>query len=387
MCLSPRGLQVGSQASCQGGFEPGRPSSPTPARVGTPITAGRAGTLPARCAPPSWGGLYASDRAARAAPIDSDSSPIDDRIHAAAINPNQIQVAWGNGSPASSHFNVYHAIGTCGSHRVAAGVIGTSFADSTGVNGNTTYDYMVRAVDAGNGAEDGNTALASAMPTGPTAFSDTFEGSLSGLGFDNAGWTHAALSGGIDWALSTDRSQTPAHSWFSSDQQTTSERVLATPSIPIQAGMTLSFWHTFAFDGDAFLCYDAGTLETSTDGGGTWSVFPAAAFRSGGFNGTVNPDFDNPIRGLPAWCGGTIGAMTKVVADLSSFAGQNLQLRWHEGDDFVASVVGWYVDSVSVAGSCQASPPVPLQFYTMAPCRLIDTRAPPARSAALLCSH
>jgi hypothetical protein len=403
---------------------------------------------------------------------------------ATASNPNQIQVTWGNGSPAASAFNVYHAIGTCNSHgaftaagsalagspftdttvsgtvtyayqvtgldvtgncesapsacvqatatgvcklppnfngvaavtnagaagctldvswaaatpycggpvtynvyrssnpafvpnagdRVATGVSGTSFADAMGINGNMTYYYLVRAVDGSNGAEDGNTVLASARPTGPIAFSDSFEGTLSGLGFDNAGWSHQALSGGIDWELSTDQSHSPTHSWFSTDLPTTSDRVLVSPPLAVQAGMTLSFWHTYAFDGGVSLCYDAGTLETSTDGGSTWTVFPAAAFRSGGFTGTASPFYDNPIRGLPAWCGGTIGAMTQVIADLTSFAGKSLQLRWHEGDDFVASVVGWYVDSVSVASACQASPPPALQFYTLTPCRLIDTR-------------
>jgi len=406
---------------------------------------------------------------------------------ATASNLNQVQVTWGNGSPAASAFNVYSAIGTCASHgafmrtgaavagspftdnsvsgtvtyayqvtgldltgncesppsgcvqatatgvctlppsfngvatvsnagmsgctldvswapatpicagpvtynvyrssnpafvpnagdRVATGLVGTSFADGTGINGSTTYYYIVRAVDASNGAEDRNTSHMSAMPTGPVAFSDTFEGTLSGLGFDNAGWTHRALSGGIDWELSTDQSQSPIHSWFSTDLPSTSDRVLVTPPLSAQAGMTLSFWHTYAFDGDVLQCYDAGTLETSTDGGSTWTVFPLAAFRSGGFNGTASPFYDNPIRGLPAWCGGTIGAMKQVVADLSGFAGQSLQLRWHEGDDFTASVVGWYVDSVNIASACQASPPPALQFYTLTPCRLIDTRNAP----------
>jgi hypothetical protein len=140
--------------------------------------------------------------------------------------------------------------------------------------------------------------------------------------------------------------------------------------------MTLRFWHTYSFEGDVSYCYDAGTLETSNDGGGTWAVFPAAAFRSGGFNGTALPYFGNPIGNSPAWCGGTIGAMTQVVADLSSFAGQTLQLRWHEGDDSSYGYVGWYVDSVSVTSACQASSPPALQFYTLPPCRLLDTRGP-----------
>jgi hypothetical protein len=403
---------------------------------------------------------------------------------ATAINPNQIQVTWGNGSPASSHFNVYHAIGTCASHaaftpagttlagspftdtavsgtvtyayqvtgldvtgncesvpsacvqatatgactlpptfagvsavtnaatsncalnvswaaatpvcsgpvtynvyrssnpafvpnagdRVATGVSGTGFADSGGVTGNTTYYYIVRAVDGGNGAEDGNTKVVTAASTGVVTLSDTFEGSLSGLGFDNPGWTHSALSGGFDWELSTDHSQSPTHSWYSSDRPSVSDRVLVSPVLTVQAGTSLRFWHTYAFEGDTTFCYDAGTLETSINGGGTWSAFPAAAFLGGGFNGTANAGFGNPIGGLPAWCGGSIGAMTQVSADLSSFAGQNLQLRWHEGDDVSNNSVGWYVDSVSVANACQASPPAALSFYTVPPCRLIDTR-------------
>jgi len=410
---------------------------------------------------------------------------------ATATNPNQIQVTWGNGSPASSRFNVYHALGTCSSHgpftpagtalagspftdnpvsgtvtyayqvtgldatgncesapsacvqatatgvctlppafagvaavtnaaassctldvswaaaipycggpvtynvyrssnpafvpyagdRVATGVSGTSYADSAGVNGSTTYYYIVRAVDVGNGAEDGNTVLASAMPTGPIAFSDTFEGAFSGLGFDNPGWSHAAQSGPYDWTLSTDQWQSPTHSWFSVDRPFISDRVLVSPPIAVQAGMTLSFWHTYAFEGATSFCYDGGTLETSTNGGSTWSAFPAAAFLSGGFTGTAETFFGNPIGALPAWCGGTIGAMTRVVADLSSFAGQNLQLRWHEGDDSSYSLVGWYVDSVSVTNACQAGPPSPpaaLRYYTLTPCRLIDTRGPAA---------
>jgi hypothetical protein len=402
---------------------------------------------------------------------------------ASPIGANQIQVTWGNGSPASSHFNLYRAAGTCASHgafapiaatlagspftdstvsgtvtyayqvtgldaggncesppsacvqatatgvctappafagvaaatnpgaascslnvswpaasavcagpvtynvyrssnpafvpnagdRVASGLSGTSYPDP-GVSGNVAYYYVVRAVDGSNGAEDGNLVIASAMPTGAVTFSDTFEGSQSGGGFDNPGWTHGALSGGVDWALSTAQSQSPTHSWFSAEQAATGDRVLVSPTLAVQAGTSLHFWHTFAFEGDPASCFDAGTLESSIDAGSTWTVLPGAAFLAGGFNGTANNGFGNPIGGARAWCGGSLGPMTRVVADLSSFAGQNLLLRWHQGDDVSTSVAGWYVDSVSLASRCQASPPPALRFYTVPPCRLVDTR-------------
>jgi hypothetical protein len=90
-------------------------------------------------------------------------------------------------------------------------------------------------------------------------------------------------------------------------------------------------------------------------------VVPDAAFTSGGFNGTVNPNFSNPLASLRAWCQGTIGAMTQVNVNLASFVGAtDVKLRWHEGDDSSAQATGWFVDSVTLnnvgsAGVCTAT--------------------------------
>ena len=377
---------------------------------------------------------------------------------ATATAPNQIQVTWGNGSPASTTFNVYRAVGTCASHGtftpiatalagsphtdstvsgsityayqvtgleatgrcesvasgcveatatgactlpptfaglvsvtnqaaatcgltlswaaatascggpvtynvyrstssgftpgpgnlLASGVTGTSYSDTSGsLMSGTTFYYVVRAVDSANGVEDGNTVERSSKPTGPISslLNETFEG---GGGFDNPGWTHAALQGANDWVLSTAQSQTPTHSWSSASLPSVSERVLVTPSITPTVGSTLAFWHTFAFE-SATSCFDAGTLEVSTNGGSTWTVVPDAAFLAGGFTGTVSSSFSNPLGGKRAWCNGTIGPMTQVSVDLTSFAGTPIKLRWHEGDDSSAIATGWFVDSVSVS--------------------------------------
>ena len=262
-------------------------------------------------------------------------------------------------------------------NRLASGVAGTSYSDTSGtLASGVTYFYVVRAVDGSNGAEDGNSVMPSAAPTGTvtSTLTETFEGAG---GFDNPGWSHAVLAGTNDWTLSTARSQSPTHSWFSASEGDPSERVLVSPSFTPQASSTLSFWHTFAFESTA-TCYDAGTLEISTNGGSTWSVVPAAAFTAGGFNGTVNSGSSNPISNSRAWCGGTIGALTQVTANLSSFVGSTAaRLRWHEGDDASVTATGWYVDSVTLAnvGVCTpSSSPLPHGFFTVVPCRLVDTR-------------
>ena len=271
---------------------------------------------------------------------------------------------------------------------VAAGLSGTSYADTSPLANGTTYFYVVRAVDGSNGAAETNTVERSAAPAGPVAtgtFTETFEGALSGGGFDNAGWTHGPLAGAADWVASTAQSQTPTHSWLSASQAAASDRVLVTPPFGVLAGTALSFWHTYAFETNlaGTQCYDGGTLEISTDGGTAWSVVPDAAFTSGLFNGTVNASFGNPIGGRRAWCQGTVGAMTQVNVNLGSFAGAaGARLRWHAGDDQATAAAGWYVDSVTLtnaglASACSpAVPPTPRDFYTLTPCRIVDTRNP-----------
>jgi lysyl endopeptidase len=277
-----------------------------------------------------------------------------------------INLSWAAGTPGCAGpltYNVYRSTSSgftpSPGNRIATGITGTAYSDNSGtlVSG-TTYYYIVRAVDASNGIEDGNTVQRGTAPTGPIAtgnFIETFEG---GGGFDNPGWAHNAIAGGVDWTLSTTQSQTPTHSWFSASQSSISDRVLVTPTFVPQASSTLSFWHTFAFEtnGAGTACYDGGTLEISTDGGSTWSVVPDAAFTAGGFNGTVNANFSNPILGKRAWCQGTIGAMTQVTVNLASFVGaSDVKLRWHEGDDSSAQATGWSVDSVTLSNVGSAS--------------------------------
>ncbi len=264
-------------------------------------------------------------------------------------------------------------------NRIAASLVGTTFDDAGALLSGVTYEYLVRASDINNGIADTNSVRRSAAPSGVVTFgtfNETFE---DAGGFDNSGWSHGALSGTTDWAWSTAQSKSPTHAWFSSDETTVGDGVLTSPQFVAQAGTTLSFWHTFAFETGAGQCFDGGTLEYSTDGA-SWNVLADAAFTAGVFNGTMVAGLGNPLGGQRAWCGGTVGAMTQVTADLSGLAGDTLRLRWHQGDDDgnATPATGWYVDSVSVsgfgtAGVCSTASG-PASFYTLPPCRVLDTR-------------
>jgi hypothetical protein len=256
---------------------------------------------------------------------------------------------------------------------IAQNVAGTSYNDaSSQLNNGTTYYYIVRAIDSANLAQDTNSVEKSATPTGIINFStltETFEGAQSGGGFDNAGWTKSILSGSVNWAYSTTQSQTPTHSWFSASQATVSDRVLVSPAFAASASTTLSFWHTYFFESSGSNFYDGGTLEYTTNGGMTWTVMPDAAFTAGGFNATISTGFSNPIGGLRAWSGGTIGAMTQVTVNLASLAGNTVQLRWHEGDDDSTARTGWYVDSVTITNAgtptnCTPAPPTAVDLLS-----------------------
>ena len=241
-------------------------------------------------------------------------------------------------------------------NRIATGLSGTSYSDVDALVSGTPYFYTVRAVDTSNGLEDTNNVKLSATPYGTQATSNLVETFENASGFDTPGWTHQATNGTIDWVWATAaQSQTPTHSWNSVSQASTSSRALTTPSFGAIATTTLSFYHTYRFEGTVAQCYDGGTLEVSTNGGTTWTTIPDANFTAGGFTGTINGGFGNTLGGKRAWCAGTIGTMTQVNVNLGSFAGQTLKVRWHEGDDSSTAATGWLVDSVNITDAGTAS--------------------------------
>ena len=76
---------------------------------------------------------------------------------------------------------------------VASGLSGNSFTDHDTLSNAASYFYIVRAVDAGNGADDGNAVTVSASPTGVNSV---------GTWTDNAGDTGTTrMTPSLPWSV------------------------------------------------------------------------------------------------------------------------------------------------------------------------------------------
>jgi hypothetical protein len=165
-------------------------------------------------------------------------------------------------------------------------------------------------------------------------------------------WTHQASQGTDHWQISGDQSHSPTQAWFVPDDSvTTDTRLWNTSPVIVGTGSTLTFWHRYEFEGTA---YDGAVLEISTDGGTTWTDL-GTYITANGYNGTISTGFSNPLAGRQAWTGDLTG-WTQVEVNLSSFAGQNVLIRWRLGCDSSVPDVGWYIDDVLITAPLPPSP-------------------------------
>ena len=167
------------------------------------------------------------------------------------------------------------------------------------------------------------------------------------------------------WALMTDPNAHSITHSFSSDSAdpsgTKDDRLIAPPQ-DLSANSHLIFWHQFKFEET----FDGGVLEISTDGGNTWVdvLDGGGSFVSGGYNGTIVPDFGSLIADRAAWTGLSAAApmMNRVEVDLGAFAGNGVLVRWRLVLDEVSidPGTGWWVDDIEFTNlACPLPPPVP----------------------------
>ena len=125
------------------------------------------------------------------------------------------------------------------------------------------------------------------------------------------------------------------------------EQSLVSPVMSVGAGpLTISFSHRFAFEAGN---WDGGVVEISTDGGATWSDIGA-----GSYNGITNAVTTAPIgSGRPAYVGRNAGWPSFINTNLNlgtTYAGQNVQIRFRVGSDENTGSPGWDVDNIAVSG-------------------------------------
>jgi hypothetical protein len=194
-------------------------------------------------------------------------------------------------------------------------------------------------------------------PTG--TFSDDFEPDAM------PGWTVDtvnASSASFNWDVRPDPMAQSLTNSFSSDASflDLKEDRLVSPPQNLSSTSRVVFFHRFSTEPT----FDGGVLEVSTNGGSTWTDVGSAAFVEGGYNDVIDPGFNSPIAGQPAWTGDSPSfptAMNRVEANLGAFAGSNRLIRWRLALDPLVpgSIPGvaWWVDDVSFTNLVVNCPP------------------------------
>ena len=232
----------------------------------------------------------------------------------------------------------------------SATVSGTSHVPTVDLPSNTHLYWRVQATNTcGTGvfatAFDFTTVpLPGDCPAGATAQNTNPQGFESGIGT----WTLGSGSISNTWAVSTTRKHSGTKSFKAVGNSAVSDQRLVTESLSIPSGagpQSVIFWHWRDVEESSTGCFDGGIVEISNNGGSTFTQLTSAVLTDP-YNGVVSGSFSNPLAGLNAWC--NLQDWTRVVLDVSSFAGQNVLLRFRLGNDVSVGTEGWYLDDFSV---------------------------------------
>jgi len=225
---------------------------------------------------------------------------------------------------------------------VASGLTATAFTDHAALADGTTYYYVVRAVDSGSGADDGNGVVRSAAPTGPQA---------SGTWVDDAGdTTPATFSGTPPWSIQPTGGHGGPAVYATGTYGNNVCTALTSPAISVQSGSVLAFATKYSIEAN----WDAGIVEVAEGPSfSTWTKlttvnYPDALGNTGNacgfpktFTGTVFSK-NNAVPTYPA---------SNFTGSLAAYAGKNIKLRWRLGSDATGTGAGWWIDDVSVTNA------------------------------------
>jgi hypothetical protein len=222
---------------------------------------------------------------------------------------------------------------------------GNSFSDHDALSNATAYSYIVRAVDSGNGADDGNSVIVTGSPTGPTSV---------GPWSDSAGDSGAAqLTGAAPWSVLPTGGKAGPKVYATGTYGNNICAALTTPVITLQSGSSLSFASKYGMETD----YDVGIVEISTGPSyGTWtkvSVNYPNRLQQTGNACAIPPSGNNTV--FSASNSAPTYPASPYSGSLSAYAGQSVKLRWRFGSDGGVSGTGWWIDDVTITNTLIAS--------------------------------
>jgi trimeric autotransporter adhesin len=289
--------------------------------------------------------------------------------------------------------NLYRATSIGGPYTLIATLPGANLHYDVRLSGNTTYYYKIRSYANGCESADSNVVTATTATCKPVTLYKTDFETGSGL----AGWTTQNLAGGStsnDWrgiqACSPTRSGSQIFRFGGSTcsgTYGTSEAVQAAPpavAVPAGAGLTkMSFWHRRDFEAN----HDGGIVMAAFDGGAFWE--------ESGSGEIYDNNIADPVKGgpcLPTFrCYPVFSGTKSTMANTVVVFDEDCDNIFHQGgsggcgghsvqpgflavsDSSPGNGAGWFLDDIEITTCVPMSA---MDFYTITPCRLIDTRSP-----------
>jgi hypothetical protein len=235
---------------------------------------------------------------------------------------------------------------------IASGLNGNAFADHDALTSGGTYAYIVRAVDAGNASDDGNTVTVAATPTGVNAV---------GTWSDDAGDTGSAgLTTALPWTVVPTGGKAGPKVYATGTYTNGVCAAVTTPAITLQSGASLSFASKYDMETN----YDAGIVEVAT----------APSFATWAKLAVNYPDalsFPGNACGIPTSGASTVFSRTTAIpaysaaaysGSLAAYAGQTVKLRFRFSSDGGITGNGWWVDDIAITnavipGTCASGAP------------------------------
>jgi len=277
-----------------------------------------------------------------------------------------VHLDWSAGSPSCGgpvRYEVFRANDPAflpmPANRIATDVFATHFDDFSAPPGVLSF-YVVRAVDLGSGAADGNLVRRETAAFGPIADGTFATGAeigdppLDTSGDLNRGGAPEAPEH-VGWHFSEARQNSGLRSFFSTSSNTLCVSLVAGP-LELTAGETSELGFSTVFDIESG--WDGGVVQIRPAGAPSWTNLGLTPNYPGAFNNSNSADACGFPNGMASFTGTdlTWGGHT---SSLAAWSGQQVEIRWIYSTDGSQLGEGWYVDDISITHAQVPSACVP----------------------------
>lgn len=155
-------------------------------------------------------------------------------------------------------------------------------------------------------------------------------------------WEISQTSGSDDFNQVTTNTYSGSHAWFVVNEDVQSDYLLSRSLDLTGMSKPLFRFHHWYNTEDT---WDGAVVEVRSIGG-MW-MDAADLFLINGYNGIIQSNPASPISGRAAFTGNSAGYIQSGL-DLTSFAGQEIEVRFRMASDGAASALGWFIDEIDL---------------------------------------